>query len=322
MAPWLHPAAHHIPAAARQARPLVAHACLRLLPAACCLLQAEQAAPRSASCRSTRPGAAQTGPGQQQDQQQPPPRSRLGSGGQVRAGGSGPLPGAGRVAVVETQLLGGSAAVHCAGTGSLQGVRVIQAHAASFFWLSVDSRTPGRFAGVQRGPPAAASAGLRAARRLAAAAVGEGSAALAPVAPAAALAGVVVKQEEEQGAEEGAWVVQAPGSQGQQHACAQVAFGEDPGAGLEASCSGLPGGAGALGSGSEGGCLPATSAAPVLVHPDWPADKAGPSWGPGEPVCGLARINQVLGTRAINPAAVEAHLAQRHQRQAQRQRQG
>eukprot|EP00873_Tetraselmis_striata_P003935 jgi/Tetstr1/424199/TSEL_014805.t1 len=65
-------------------------------------------------------------------------------------------PGAGRLSVEETRILTKGQAVHCAGTGSLQGVRVIYQQRAPQFWFHVDSAQPGS---GKRGGIALAAAG-------------------------------------------------------------------------------------------------------------------------------------------------------------------
>lgn len=61
--------------------------------------------------------------------------------------------GPGKLQVVECQLMGGSTAVRCGGTGHLRNVRAIyESHSkAPYFWLEVDSAD---------GPAAAAAAGV------------------------------------------------------------------------------------------------------------------------------------------------------------------
>lgn len=53
--------------------------------------------------------------------------------------------GLGRVEVVETQIVGGSKAVQCRGTGALADVRVVHLSRASLFWFAVDSCSPGQW---------------------------------------------------------------------------------------------------------------------------------------------------------------------------------
>lgn len=186
--------------------------------------------------------------------------------------------------------------MQCDGTGSLQGVRVIYEPSAAFFWLEVDSSVPGRIPAGRRRGAAAAAAAVAAARL-------------------------------------GGSTTQPPAGAGL--GSAQAVKGEVKEGPLQADCA-LGGGVGsqhgarhAEGATADAGCSSVCWPPPVLPHPDWPPATTAPSAplplvaAPAEPRAaaaaeGLARIQAVLGKRAIHPDMMAAHLQERsRQRGAQ-----